>query len=139
MALDPITAGFNFGSEVVQALEKWIPDPNARMALLGKMQEEVMAAAQASDTTQAQIMAAEAAQKGLINKPHLAMAWVCVLAVVLDLLIGQVVWLSYALGHPFPEPPKFFTDQIGTYLTGLFGLSSLTVAHGLTKQWMATP
>jgi len=139
LVADPISAGFGFGTEIVKAFEAAYPNPNERLAAMAKAHSEAQAAAQASDTTQATIMAAEAAQKGWFNKPHIAAAWICLGALVLDLLTSQGVWLSYALGHPFPEPPKFLTEQLGTLLEGIFGLGSLTVAHQGYKQWIASP
>src|SRR6266851_2085089 len=90
---DPISAGFGFGTEIVKAFEAAYPNPNERLAAMAKAHSEAQAAAQASDTTQATIMAAEAAQKGWFNKPHIAAAWICLGALVLDLLTSQGVWL----------------------------------------------
>lgn len=136
---DPISAGFSFGTEIVKAFEKAYPDPNERLKAMAAAQQQALSVAQASDATQATIMAAEAAQKGWYNKPHIIGAFVCLGGLVLDILVGQAVWLSYALGHPIPEPPKFLTDQLGTMLSGLFSLGGVTVLHQGYKQWMASP
>src|SRR6185437_3570137 len=135
---DPITGGETVIDDLINAVSKHITDPNERAELIQKIQSQAVAAAQASDQSQAQIMAAEAAQKGWFNKPHIAAAWVCLGALLLDQIVGHGVWLSYAIGHPIPEPPKFLTDQLGTLLEGIFGLGGLGVTHGLVKQWVAT-
>lgn len=140
MALDPLTEGLTLGDDLVSLIKQVCPDPKAQAQLLAEVQKEVISAAQASDATQAQILSAEAAQKGLINKPHLVLAWVCLGALAFDLILCPLVmWAAYALGYPIPKPPKLANDEVSTLLYGVFGLGGLSVAHGLTKQWMATP
>lgn len=140
MALDPLTAGLNLGDDLINAISRAIPDPNQRAELLSKIQQQVVAAAQASDQAQASVMASEAAQAKVINKPHIVLAWLCLAAAAFDLiLVPLVMWGGYALGYPIPSPPKVFTDQLSTLLYGVFGLSGLGIGHNLTKQWMSSP
>ncbi len=136
---DPVTGAETVVDDIVGLVSKYVPDKEKAAELAEQIREKTISAAQASDQTQATIMAAEAAQKGWFNKPHLAGAWLCLIAISLDLLIGQATWLSYALGHPFPEPPKFLGDQLGTMMSGLFSLGGITVLHQGYKQWMASP
>lgn len=138
--LDPITGAETVLDDLIGAISKHITDPNERAELIGKLQQQAISSAQASDQAQAQILAAEAAQKGLINKPHLVLAWLCLIGAAFDLILHPLVmWGAYSLGYPIPAPPQIFTDQLSTLLYGVFGLGGLGVTHGLAKQWMATP
>lgn len=137
---DPITGAETLGDDLINLIAKHVTDPQVQAQIIAETQKEIMAAAQASDSAQAQIMAAEASQKGLINKPHLVLAWICLGALFFDLVLTPLVmWAGYALGYPIPKPPKLANDEVSTLLYGVFGLGGLSVAHGLTKQWMATP
>lgn len=139
MAADPITAGLNLGDDLIGLIRQVCPDPKAQQQLIASMQDKLLSVAQASDATQAQIIAAEAAQKGLINKPHLAAAWLCLGALFCDLILSPIVmWAAYALGYPIPAPPRLSNDTLSTLLFAVFGLGGISVAHGLTKQWMAS-
>jgi hypothetical protein len=140
MALDPLTEGLTLGDDLIQLIAKHVTDPQAQAQIIAETQKEVIAAAQASDTAQAQIMAAEAAQKGIFNKPHLMLAWICVGALFFDLILTPLVmWAGYALGYPIPKPPTLANETVSTLLYGVFGLGGLSVTHGLVKQWVATP
>src|SRR6185437_11967867 len=114
---DPITGGETVIDDLINAVSKHITDPNERAELIQKIQSQAVAAAQASDATQAQIMAAEAAQKGIFNKPHLMLAWICVGALTFDLILTPLVmWGGYALGYPIPKPPTLTNDTVSTLL-----------------------
>ena len=136
---DPITGAETVADDLLGVISKFVPDKEKAAELAAQLQDKLLSAAQTSDQGQIQAMAAEIAAKGWYNKPHIAMAWIGIGASLLDVLIGFAVWLSYALGHPFPEPPKFFTDQLGTWLAGVTGIATITLAHQGYKQWMASP
>lgn len=137
---DPITGAETLGDDLINLIAKHVTDPQAQAQIIAETQKEVIAAAQSSDTAQAAAMAAEASQKGLINKPHLVLAWVCLGALAFDLILCPLVmWAAYGLGYPIPKPPKLANDEVSTLLYGVFGLGGLSVTHGLAKQWMATP
>lgn len=119
MALDPLTAGLSLGSDIVTALEKWIPDPNARAALVEQIQSQMLTVSSASDTNQTTVDAAEATAVGWFNKPHLALEWLCIVSLVVQM--GHNIWAG---GFPL-------TADMWPVLIGAFGLSGVRVVGGV--------
>ena len=104
------------------------------------MQEKLISVAQASDQAQLAALAAEEGTKGLLNKPHLILAAMCLFAIGFDtMLVPLVMWAGYALGYPIPAPPKLDTGELQLLAEITLGGGAIHLAHAGYKSWLAAP
>jgi len=137
---DPITGAETLGVDLIDLIKQVCPDPKAQAQLVSAMQDKIISVAQASDQAQLAAMTAEAQTKGLLNKPHLILAAMCLFAIGFDLVLTPlVVWLGYGLGHPFPAPPKLDTGELQALGELVLGGGALHLAHAGYKSWLAAP
>ena len=75
MALDPITAGLEAGSKLLEVIKRWIPDPEAQ----AKATKEILDVIAAGDAGQREINKIEAGSSSLfVSGWRPAVGWVCV-------------------------------------------------------------
>lgn len=120
MALDPVTAGLEFGKGALDILKRFISDPD-------KAQE----AALAITTMQMQVNAIEAQHKSIFvagGRPFII--WVCGVALatyyIPRILITDAMWIWACLQARALVPyPEMSLESIMTLLGGILGLGAM--------------
>lgn len=139
-ASDPLTAGLNLGDDLVGLIKQVTGDPKQQAQLQEAIEDKLISVSQASDQAQLAALAAEAQTKGLLNKPHLVLAAMCLFAIGFDLVLAPLVmWIGYSLGYPIPAPPKLDQGELQLLAEITLGGGAIHLAHAGYKSWLATP
>ena len=126
---------FGIGEAVaagLQVINKFIPDPNARIAAEAQLRQDLLA----WDKSQTDVNAVEAASGNVfVSGWRPAIGWVCAVALAFNYLFPYVVYLIGPLVGPIPAPPKLDGSlmELVMALLGLAGLRSFDKLKGLTK------
>ena len=123
MAFDPITAGFNFGKDLVNTLGKWIPDEtkaNEAAAEIATQFNQLVAG-------QIELNKADAQNTNLfVSGWRPAVGWVCVSAYAYNFVLQPL--LSFVLlssGIMLPTLPVLEWTELGMVLMGMLGLGGM--------------
>lgn len=116
MALDPLTAGVDLATTVINKI--W-PDKSAQEA--AQLAAAVAIVQGQLDTNKAEAASPSAFTSGW--RP--AIGWVCALALLVQ-YIGRpmLVWVGIVTGHPFPPLPGI-DDNLWQLMLGMLGLGGL--------------
>lgn len=116
MALDPITAGMDLATSVINKI--W-PDKSAQEAAQ-------LAAAVAIVQGQIDVNKAEAASSSAFTSGwRPSIGWVCSLALFFQYVARPAVqWVGIVVGHPLPELPGI-DDNLWQLMLGMLGLGGL--------------
>jgi hypothetical protein len=119
MALDPLTAGFEFGGKI---LDKLFPNPEDRAAAQIKLVE----LQQNGDLAQITVNQEEAKNENLfVSGWRPFIGWVCGFAFAYHFIaLPLLETVAQAAGYKV-EPPVFDMNQLMTVLMGMLGLGSL--------------
>lgn len=123
MAFDPITAGFNFGKDLVNVLGKWIPDATqaneAASAIAGQFNQLVAG--------QIELNKVEAQSTSLfVSGWRPAVGWVCVSAYAYNFVLQPMFTFTLlAWGVSLPPLPILDWSELGLVLMGMLGLGGM--------------
>ena len=123
---DAIAAG-------LQVLNRFIPDPNAKIAAEAELRESL----RKWDDAQSQTNTAEAANPNLfVSGWRPALAWVCAIALAANYLFPYIAWLLTPWTGPITPPPKLDNTlmELVTAMLGLAGLRTYEKTKGVARQ-----
>lgn len=123
MAFDPITAGFNFGKDLVNTLGKWIPDAtqaNEAAATIAGQFNQLVAG-------QIELNKMDAQNSNLfVSGWRPAVGWVCVSAYAYNFVIQPLLTFTLlASGVSLPPLPILDWSELGLVLMGMLGLGGM--------------
>lgn len=119
MALDPLTAGLDLASNIVQRI--W-PDKT-------QQEQQQLAAVLSMIQGQMDINKAEAASSDPLQHWRGGLGWVCVAGYAWNYVLEPIVTAgSIMSGHPIALP-KIDMGELGTLTIGMLGLGGLHVAE----------
>jgi len=123
---DAIAAG-------LQVLNRFIPDPNAKIAAEAELRESL----RKWDDAQSQTNTAEAANPNLfVSGWRPALAWVCAIALAANYLFPYIAWLLTPWTDPKTPPPKLDNTwmKLVTTMLGLAGFLTYEKTKGVARQ-----
>jgi hypothetical protein len=135
MALDPLTAVFDFGGKLIDRM--W-PDPSqaatAKLELIKLQQSGDLA----QMTGQLEINKVEAANANIfVSGWRPAIGWVCALALLYQYLVRPLaVAVFAAVGHPLPTMPGLDENlwQLMMAMLGMGGLRTFEKVQGVANK-----
>lgn len=128
MALDPITAALDFGSQLIERL---IPDKAQQEAAKAAMLQMQLKGELAQLAGQLEINKAEAGNPNwFVAGWRPAVGWICAAGLLSQFLIGPMAtWGAALAGHPIAYPSL----DMGTLLTLLLGMLGLATGRSYEK------
>lgn len=123
MAFDPITAGFNFGKDLVNTLGKWIPDATkaneAAAELAGQFNSLVAG--------QIELNKIEAQSTSLfVAGWRPAIGWICASAYAYNFVVQPVLtFILLAMGVMIPTLPVLDWTELSIVMMGMLGLGGM--------------
>lgn len=124
MAFDPITAGFEFGKTIIDAIVSRIPDPNERERTRAALEAAQQAAANAVVQGQIDTNKVEAASASVfVAGWRPAVGWCCVATLAWNYTVAPVLtWGLDVCGVTVPPMPTLDSIMAQT-LFGILGLN----------------